>query len=220
MTTVTGDAAPTDPAPSVGFDLDMTLIDSRPGIAAAYRALTAQTGVFVDADLAVSRLGPPLRTELSRWFPAAEVDAAVTSYRALYPEHAVAPAQPLPGAMQALAAVRTLGLRVVVVTSKLGRLAELHLAHLGMTADVVVGELFAEGKATALRAHRAQCYVGDHTADMVAASTAGIAGVGVTTGPCSADDLWAAGATEVISDLTSLPDLLRKIAVGSGGLGG
>lgn len=47
----------------------MTLIDSRPGIRAAYRALTARTGVFVDADLAVSRLGPPLRTELSQWFP-------------------------------------------------------------------------------------------------------------------------------------------------------
>ena len=36
---------------AVGFDLDMTLIDSRPGIAATYRALTAKTGVHVDADL-------------------------------------------------------------------------------------------------------------------------------------------------------------------------
>ena len=34
----------------VGFDLDLTLMDSRPGIAAAYRALTARTGVYVDAD--------------------------------------------------------------------------------------------------------------------------------------------------------------------------
>jgi phosphoglycolate phosphatase len=32
----------------VGFDLDMTLIDSRAGIAAAYRALTARTGVHVE----------------------------------------------------------------------------------------------------------------------------------------------------------------------------
>ena len=52
---------------AVGFDLDMTLIDSRPGIRAAYRALTAKTGVWVDADLAVTRLGPPLRTELAEW---------------------------------------------------------------------------------------------------------------------------------------------------------
>jgi phosphoglycolate phosphatase len=81
---------------AVGFDLDMTLIDSRRGIAAAYRALTAKTGVYVDADLAVTRLGPPLRAELRRWFPAPEVERAVTTYRALYPDHAIGPTR-LPG---------------------------------------------------------------------------------------------------------------------------
>jgi phosphoglycolate phosphatase len=69
--------------PSVGFDLDMTLVDSRPGIAATYHALTAQTGVYVDADAAVSRLGPPLRHELRRWFPPDEVETAVDTYRGL-----------------------------------------------------------------------------------------------------------------------------------------
>nr|BFE77110.1 hypothetical protein GCM10020092_104110 [Actinoplanes digitatis] len=106
--------------PAVGFDLDMTLIDSRPGIRQAYRALTEKTGVWVDADLAVTRLGPPLRTELSEWFPPDEVEEAVTTYRALYPDHAIALAAPTPGAVEALAAVRELGMRVVVVTSKLG----------------------------------------------------------------------------------------------------
>jgi phosphoglycolate phosphatase len=202
-------------APAVGFDLDMTLIDSRPGIAAAFRALSAQTGVYVDADLAVTRLGPPLRTELAQWFAPADVEDAVTTYRALYPDHAVAPSLPLPGAVQALAAVREQGLRVIVVTAKLGRLAELHLAHLGMTVDAVAGDLFAEGKATALIEHGVRCYVGDHVADMVAARTAAVRGVGVTTGPCGADQLWAAGATRVIDDLTALPSLLGEIAVGS-----
>ena len=94
---------------AVGFDLDMTLIDSRPGIAAAFRALTERTGVFVDGDLAVTRLGPPLRTELAEWFPAADVEQAVTTYRSLYPDYAIAPAVPMPGAIEALAAVRELG---------------------------------------------------------------------------------------------------------------
>lgn len=214
--TPTGDAA----APAVGFDLDMTLIDSRPGIAAAYRALTARTGVYVDADLAVSRLGPPLRTELRHWFPEQDVEQAVTTYRALYPDYAVAPSLPLPGAIQALTAVRAMGFRVVVVTSKIGRLAQLHLDHLGMTADVLAGDLFAEGKAGALVEHGARWYVGDHVADMVAAGTAGIPGIGVTTGPCSAEELWAAGAAQVLADLTSLPVLLGEIAVGSSGVGG
>ncbi|MCZ9344745.1 HAD family hydrolase, partial [Streptomyces sp. TRM76130] len=47
-------------SPTVGFDLDMTLIDSRPGIHACYVELSARTGTHVDADLAVTRLGPPL----------------------------------------------------------------------------------------------------------------------------------------------------------------
>ncbi|MET0419238.1 MAG: HAD family hydrolase [Actinoplanes sp.] len=200
---------------AVGFDLDMTLIDSRPGIRAAYRALTAQTGVFVDADLAVTRLGPPLRTELAHWFPADEVETAVTTYRALYPDHAVTPTVPMPGAVEALAAVRAAGLRVVVVTSKLGRLAELHLAHLGMVADELAGDLFAEGKAAALTAHGVRWYVGDHVADMVAARTAGVPGIGVATGPCSDEDLRAAGASHVLANLKTFPELLGQFAVGS-----
>jgi phosphoglycolate phosphatase len=201
--------------PAVGFDLDMTLIDSRPGIREAYLALTAKTGVFVDADLAVSRLGPPLRTELSHWFPAEDVEEMVTTYRALYPDHAIKPSVPTTGAVEALAAVRSAGLRVVVVTSKLGRLARLHLDHLGMRADELAGDLFAEGKASALVEHGVRWYVGDHQADMVAARTAGVPGIGVVTGPCSAEELWAAGATYVLSDLTGFPALLHEIAVGS-----
>jgi phosphoglycolate phosphatase len=201
---------------AVGFDLDMTLIDSRPGIRAAYQALTAKTGVWVDADLAVSRLGPPLRTELAEWFPPEEVEDAVTTYRALYPDYAISPTVPTPGAVEALTSVRDQGLRVVVVTSKLGRLAALHLSHLGLKADELAGDLFAEGKAAALTEHGVEWYVGDHVGDMIAARTAGVPGIGVATGPCSESDLRNAGAAHVLSDLTGFPELLRKIAVGPG----
>jgi phosphoglycolate phosphatase len=201
---------------AVGFDLDMTLIDSRPGIHANYRALSGKTGVFVDADLAVARLGPPLRTELGHWFPPEDVESAVHTFRALYPDHAVAPTVPTAGAREALAAVRAMGLRVVVVTSKLGRLAELHIEHLGLAVDEIAGDLFAEGKAAALTEHRVRWYVGDHVGDMIAARTAGVPGIGVTTGPCSSAELRDAGATYVLPDLTGLPALLREIAVGSG----
>ncbi|MEU6020937.1 HAD hydrolase-like protein [Micromonospora sp. NPDC047134] len=196
------------PALTVGFDLDMTLLDTRPGIAAAYRALTERTGVRVDAEAAVSRLGPPLRTEIARWFPPEQVDEAVRIYRELYPAYAITPTVPLPGARAALDAVRRRGGRVVVVTSKLGRLAKLHLDHLGLAVDELAGDLFAEEKATALRAHGATYYVGDHVADMVAAEAAGVPGIAVTTGPCSADELRAAGAAVVLADLTGFPAAL------------
>jgi phosphoglycolate phosphatase len=197
-------------APAVGFDLDMTLIDSRPGIAATYRALTAQTGVYVDADAAVSRLGPPLRHEIRRWFPVEGIEAAVEAYRALYPSYAITPSLPLPGAVAAIDAVRRGGLRVVVVTSKLGRLARLHLEHVGLVVDELAGDLFAEEKATALVEHGVQLYVGDHVADMAAARAAGVPGVGVATGPCSASELRAAGAQVVLDDLTDFPAALDR----------
>jgi phosphoglycolate phosphatase len=183
----------------------MTLVDSRPGIAACYRALTEETGVHVDADLAVSRLGPPLRTELAEWFPADEIEAAVVAYRALYPSYAITRSPALPGAAQAVAAVRSRGGRVVVVTSKIGRLARLHLDHLGIAVDEVAGDRFADGKSAALAEYGVAVYVGDHVADMRAARSAGATAVGVPTGPCTVDDLDAAGADVVLRDLRWFP---------------
>ncbi|WP_229403599.1 HAD family hydrolase [Micromonospora okii] len=199
------------PPLTVGFDLDMTLVDSRPGIAAAFRALTARTGVAVDADAAVSRLGPPLRVEIARWFPPEQVESAVEAYRELYPAYAITPTLPMPGAVEALAAVRAHGGRVLVVTAKMGRLARLHLDHLGLAVDELAGDLFAEEKTTALRAHGATLYVGDHTADMVAAGTAGIPGIAVVTGPCSAEELRSAGARVVLDDLRGFPAALEAM---------
>ncbi|MEH1166390.1 HAD family hydrolase [Micromonospora sp. CPCC 205539] len=196
------------PALTVGFDLDMTLVDSRPGIAATFRALTARTGVPVDAELAVSRIGPPLRTELAYWFPPEQVESAVHTYRELYPAYAITPTLPLPGARVAIDAIRARGGRVLVVTAKLGRLARLHLEHLGLAVDELAGDLFAEGKAVALRQYDATHYVGDHVADMLAAGAAGVPGIAVATGPCSPEELRAAGAEVVLNDLTEFPAAL------------
>jgi phosphoglycolate phosphatase len=196
---------------AVGFDLDMTLVDSREGIAATYRELSARTGVRVDADAAVTRLGPPLRDEIARWYPLERVEEAVLAYRALYPAYAIAPSRALPGAYEALEAARAAGGRVIVVTSKLSSLARLHLDHLRLVADEVVGELFAAGKAEALTRHGARLYVGDHVADMVAARAAGVPGVGVTTGPCSQAELVAAGAAAVLADLRGFPAALARL---------
>ncbi|GAA2061936.1 HAD family hydrolase [Streptomyces albiaxialis] len=200
------------PAPTIGFDLDMTLIDSRPGIRAAYVELARETGAYIDADLAVTRLGPPLAEELAHWFPAEEIPAMADRYRALYPRFAVAPSPALPGAHAALEAVRARGGRSLVVTAKHEGNAKLHLEHVGLTPDVLIGELWAEGKATALREHGATAYVGDHVGDVRGARRAGVISVAVATGPCGADELRAEGADVVLPDLTAFPDWLASAA--------
>ncbi|MFI9354569.1 HAD family hydrolase [Streptomyces lydicus] len=206
---------------TVGFDLDMTLIDSRPGIKAAYEELAARTGTFVDAEAAVTRLGPPLEQEIRRWFPEERVTEISALYRALYPDFAIAPTPAMRGAREAVAAVRAAGGRAVVVTAKYEPNAQLHLAHLGIEPDAVIGSLWAEAKAEALREHGARIYVGDHTGDVRGARAAGALSVAVVTGPCDAAELRTAGAEVLLDDLTAFPPWLeRYVAEGADGADG
>ncbi|ABD13774.1 haloacid dehalogenase [Frankia sp. CcI156] len=194
--------------PVVGFDLDLTLLDARHGIRATFAVLSAETGVAVDAETVVARLGPPLETELAHWFPLAEVAAVAARYRELYAVHALPASLPMPAAVAAVAAVRRLAGRVVVVTAKSTALARASLDRIGITADVVEGARFAQTKGEALRAHRVDVFVGDHVGDMVGARDGGALAVGVATGPCSAADLLSAGADVVLPRLADFPPWL------------
>lgn len=194
----------------VGFDLDMTLIDTRPGIAAVWDALAAETGVLIDSADAVSRLGPPLDEELGRWFPADRVAAMGDRFRELYPGLAVHPTPAFAGAAAAVDAVHRHGGRVVVVTGKYGPNARLHLEHLGLEVDELVGWLWGPAKAEALLAHGASIYVGDHLGDIAGARAAAAISVAVPSGPISAAELRAAGADVVLGDLTEFPAWLDE----------
>jgi phosphoglycolate phosphatase len=196
----------------VGFDLDLTLIDSRPGIEAIYRVLAEEAGVPVD--LGRLLIGPPLEAELAKFFPAADVPALAARYRALYPRLAVQPTVALPGAHEAITAVHDRGGRVVVITSKSTPHAQLHLDALGLAVDEVVGSAFGHGKRDALKLHDAYAYVGDFEQDMRAARAAGVIAVGVLTGPSTSDQLVEAGADAVLTDLTAFGRWLEQISVG------
>ena len=201
---------PTEPGIVVGFDLDMTLIDSRPGVKAAYDLLAAETGTGIDSDLVVSRLGPPLEVELANWFPPHRVRAVAELYRALYPGVAVAAVEALPGAREALSAVRHHRGRSAVVTAKHGDHARMHVAHLGLDVDTVQGHVWRDGKAAALRAESATVYVGDHVHDVHAARRADAAAVAVATGSSPRAELAAAGADVVLDSLEQFPAWLEE----------
>ncbi|TCR21242.1 phosphoglycolate phosphatase [Streptomyces sp. BK205] len=193
------------PGPTVGFDLDMTLIDSRPGIHACWVELAERTGTYVDADLVVTRLGPPLAEEMAYWFPADRIPEMADLYRELYPAYAIAGTLAMPGAREAIDAVQAAGGRAIVVTAKWEPNARLHMEHLGLAPDAVIGNLWAEQKGEALREHGASVYVGDHTGDVRGARIARATSVAVATGPCSPEELTEAGAEVVLGDLTEFP---------------
>ena len=193
---------------TVGFDLDMTLIDSRPGIKAVYDLLAAETGTTIDSDLVVSRLGPPVEIEMANWYPAERVDAMSDRYRALYADHGVADCVALPGAHEALAAVHRHGGRAIVVTGKFGPNARRNLDALKLPVDVLHGSVFGPGKGAVLLQEGAGVYVGDHLGDIEGARTGSALSVTVPTGPYTAAELLAAGADVVLPDLTAFPDWL------------
>jgi phosphoglycolate phosphatase len=199
----------------VGFDLDLTLVDSRPGIAATYRALSLETGVHIDADATVTRLGPPLLVEMALWFPPDRVEAAADDYRRLYPSIGVRPSPAMPGAAAAIEAVRARGGSPVVITGKYEPNARLHLDHLGLVVDALVGNAWADGKSFAMLEHGVTIYVGDHPADMTSAVRAGAHAVGVLSGDHAAADLLASGADAVLESLIDFPAFLDAY-LGSG----
>ena len=61
----------------MGFDLDMTLIDTRPGFAATLAVLAEETGVDLDVEELSSRLGPPLDQLLAPHYPAERLPGLV-----------------------------------------------------------------------------------------------------------------------------------------------
>jgi len=191
---------------SVGFDLDMTLVDSADGIVTSVQYVIGQFGVHADGDEIRSTIGLPLDHVFPRWLPEEPYDVLLAAYRAHYREHGIPLTRPMPGASDAISAVRARGDHVLVVTAKYGAVAGLALEAAGLDADVIVGDLFAEGKATALREHDAWAYVGDHPGDVRAARTAGVHSLVVPTGPTSLEELHAAGPDVVLSDLTHLAD--------------
>ncbi|HET6165799.1 MAG TPA: ATP-dependent sacrificial sulfur transferase LarE [Marmoricola sp.] len=196
--------------PVVGFDLDMTLIDTGPGFAATLEVLSAELGVRLPAAELVAMLGMPLDQMLAPYLPEADLAAVTDRFRVLYPEHAVHATPLLAGAVEAIAAVRRHHGRVVLVTGKYGPNAQRHVDHLGLDVDLVAGMVWGEGKAGVLREEGATVYVGDHVHDVAGALAAGAVSVSVLTGGSTREELVAAGTHVVLDDLTAFPDWLDE----------
>jgi phosphoglycolate phosphatase len=196
----------------VGFDLDMTLIDSRPAILASFAELARDTSTAIDLVAVDSRLGIKLEDELVFWYPPDQRAAAAVTYRWHYVRLAEQMTTAMPGAHEALAAVRAAGERVVIITAKHPVSVEPSLKATGLRADEVFTFVHGPEKAVVLSRINAAAYVGDTPPDMAAAIEAGIIAVGVATGSFTRDELTGAGAEVVIGSLEDFPAWYRSVA--------
>jgi phosphoglycolate phosphatase len=193
----------------VGFDLDMTLIDSRPAILASFAGLARDTGTAIDLTAVDSRLGIKLEDELVFWYPPDQREAAATVYRRHYVRLAEQMTTALPGAHEALTAVRAAGQRVVIITAKHPISVEPSLKAVGLSADEIFTFVHGPEKADVLKRINAAAYVGDSPPDMAAAVEAKTRAVGVATGSFSAEDLIRAGADVVLDSMADFPAWYR-----------
>ena len=208
------------PGPVVGFDLDLTLVDSAAGIAATMRAALAaeQAGNWPPGeptdDVLRPNIGIPLEASVRLLVPDADVDGVVAAYRRLYPQLGVPGTVLLPGVAEAFAAVRAAGGRVLVVSAKTQAAVHAVLAHVGLgpgplAPDLVAGDLFARDKGRLLLREGAHAFVGDHPGDMEAARVARATAVAVLTGGAGEEELRASGADVVLPGLAAFPRWLE-----------
>ena len=189
----------------VGFDLDMTLIDSRPATMAAFEETSRDMSVSIDPDAVNGRLGIKLEDELAYWFPPEGIAEAAGCYRRHYVRLAAEKTSALPGAREALAAVRAAGERAVIITAKHPVSVGPSLRAAGLTADELFTHVHGPEKAEVLRGLRAAVYVGDTPADLTAGVSAGVRAIGVATGSFTAAQLGQAGAELVLGTLEAFP---------------
>jgi phosphoglycolate phosphatase len=193
------------PAGPVGFDLDLTLIDSQAAILAAWAEVARETGACIDLDSVTRRLGIKLEDEAAFWFPAGKRDEAAGIYRRHYVRLAPELTTPLPGAAEALDAVRQAGEQAIIITAKHPVSVGPSLIAAGLKPDGLYTHVYGPEKAAVLTQVGAAAYVGDAPADMAAAAAADVHAVGVATGSFSAADLRAAGAEIVLDSLREFP---------------
>jgi len=195
----------------IGFDLDMTLVDSADAIVDSIAHTCRVYGVEIDEQAVRAGVGLPLDRVFPDYIPDVPYAEALEIYRARYLSHGLAMQVVLPGAREALEAVVTDGCTILVVSAKKDTHVRAVLDEVGLDHLVrdVVGERFAETKSDALRDAGAVVYVGDHVGDVLGARGAGAYAVAVATGPTSRDALAAAGADVVMDDLTGFVDWWR-----------
>jgi phosphoglycolate phosphatase len=205
--------------PVVGFDLDMTLVDSKIGIAATLQAALAEVGVEIIPEQAWSFNGVGLEITIAALAPEVDPAAVAARYRELYPRTGVPSTTLLPGAAEAFRAVHVHGGRVLVVSTKVEPAVRAVLRHVGLDrgvqgVDGVAGGLFGAEKGAWLATAGAHVYVGDHPGDVEAARVAGAVSAAVATGPHSTAELSACGADVVLADLTEFPPWLAAFEAG------
>ncbi len=217
---------------AVLFDLDGTLVDTGPDIAAAVNGMLADMGrhpYTVEQVLEWVGEGAPRLVEralaghLDGRPPAVEAERGLALFHEHYAADVCVHSEPYPHARQVLESLRAEGVRTGCVTNKPEQLSRSLLEVLGMASmfDVIVGgDTLAFRKPSPEPIHHAcrvlglrpedTAYVGDSITDCRAADAAGVAMIAVTYGYNRGADLTKSTCAAMIDSLGALPEALMN----------
>jgi phosphoglycolate phosphatase len=213
---------------TVLLDLDGTLSDSRPGIAACFRYTVQQLGHDPEAagDLTWA-VGPPIAVSIARLLRIIgddRVDQAVAIYRARYSEIALYDCTVFPGVLSMLDTLRASGHPMRIATSKRRDFAERVIDHLGLRSclGTIYGALPGGGldEKQDLLAHILQTedldpagciMIGDRMHDIHAAQHNAIRSIGVLWGYGGEAELREAGADALAASPADIAPLVAAV---------
>ncbi len=223
---------------AVLFDLDGTLVDTVPDLAACVDRTLAELGVPARGEAAVRTwVGNGVERLIDRALAGRMEGGAEPGLRAralarfleLYERHACERSRPYPGAAEALARLHRQGIRLACVTNKPQRPAEALLAHFGL--DAFLERVVGGGRLAHVKPHPepllhalaelavepgAAVMVGDSSNDVAAARAAGIAVVCVGYGYNHGRDIRECAPDAVIERLADLEQALAGLAPRAG----
>jgi phosphoglycolate phosphatase len=215
------------------FDLDGTLVDTIPDIAAALGRALEGTGVAPPPLEVVKRMVGDGARELVRRALAAEPadsareEAVLARLLAAYRENACVASRLYPDVADGLAALRGDGVALAVVTNKLGDVARTLLGTLGIAAsfEAIIGDGDgfprkpdpAAARSVLLRVGGAQertAVVGDGLPDMRLARALGATAVAATWGYAAAEALAGEGPQFSAGSFSEAVSIVRRLAAG------
>jgi len=166
---------------NIGFDLDLTLVDSTKAICTT--ASTVISSFLPDLQISIEEIeatvGLPMEESLGRWVGLEKSTEAYELYKQMYASTGLAMTTEIPGAVSTIKNLLSLGFQVCVITAKDQNIAELQLAHLGFPKLTVFGNCFGHDKTTAMLKFNCLYYIGDHYQDFLAAKAANVKFIGV-----------------------------------------
>ena len=216
---------------TVLFDLDGTLLDTLPDLAAALNAALSQFGYparsLPEVQAFVGNgLGMLVRRALPQGEPEERQREVLAALKAYYAKHLTDFTRPYDGVLPLLAALRERGFSIGIVSNKADSALQAVSAHFfGGLVDGALGEQEALPRKPApdmvnrmlaqLGKSASRClYVGDSDVDVQTAKNANLTGLFVTWGFRSRAQLEAAGATALFDSADALAREIFRLAEG------